>query len=81
MTTREAELVAQGWQRKSTIDEPRLSELVEAYRRIGCAVHLEPLDPSDLSDCGECLKTDSDRYKTIYIRNPGIDAGDDRNRL
>ena len=77
MTTREAELGAQGWQKKSTVDEPRLSELVQTYRRIGCAVHLEPFDPREQPGCNDCMKSDPDRYKTIYIRKTGIDKVED----
>ena len=77
MTSREAELVAQGWQKKSTMDEPRLSELVLAYRRIGCAVHLEPFDPFAQPDCRDCMKADPGRYKTIYIRNPRLENIDE----
>jgi hypothetical protein len=45
LTTREEELTALGWQKKSITSEPRLSELVQIYHRIGCDVHLEPFDP------------------------------------
>jgi hypothetical protein len=40
--TRQDELVRQGWQRKSTYDEPRLSEMADMYKDIGLEVHLEP---------------------------------------
>ena len=43
--TREAELAREGWQKQTTYDEPRLSELVEMYEEIGYQVHLEPFDP------------------------------------
>ena len=66
--TRENELIARGWQKKSTYDEPRLSELVEAYREIGYDVHLEAFDPEDEPGCTECMKSQANRYKTIYIR-------------
>ncbi|KPJ76862.1 MAG: hypothetical protein AMJ54_10120 [Deltaproteobacteria bacterium SG8_13] len=68
MTTREEELADQGWQRKSTVDESRLSELVRAYRQIGCDVHLEPFDPFEQPDCSDCMKTATKDCKTIYIR-------------
>ena len=35
---REAELIAQGWAKQTTIGEPRLSELVELYRALGYEV-------------------------------------------
>jgi hypothetical protein len=40
--TRQDELARQGWQRKSTYDEPRLSEMADMYKDIGLEVHLEP---------------------------------------
>jgi hypothetical protein len=66
--TREAELLAQGWQRQASYDEPRLSELVELYREIGWEVHLEPFHPEDEQGCVGCLEQFPDRYKTIYTR-------------
>ena len=71
MITREAALAARGWQKKSTIDEPRLSELVQVYRQIGYDVHLEPFDPSQQADCSRCMQAAPDRYQTIYIRKTG----------
>jgi hypothetical protein len=69
--TRENELTREGWQKQSTNDEPRLSELVEAYKEIGYEVHLEPFQPEEEPGCKECIKSQADRYKTIYIRkNP-----------
>ena len=73
MSTREEELTGQGWQKKSTIDEPRLSELVQAYRRIGYEVHLEPFDPSEESGCSDCLKAAPEKTKTIYVRESMAD--------
>ena len=67
--TRENELTREGWQKQSTNDEPRLSELAETYKDIGYDVHLEPFDPEEEPGCMECMKLQADRYKTIYIRN------------
>ena len=65
-------LEARGWKRMNTYDEPRLSELVESYRELGYEVHLEPLHPGDDADCAECLASEPERFRTIYIRNiPG----------
>jgi len=67
--SREDELKKQGWEKRFTIDEPRLSEMVEQYKELGFEVLLEPVDTST-EECIECL-TDpafSDRYKTIYTR-------------
>ena len=54
--TREEELNAAGWQRQTTYDEPRLSEMVDLYRELGLEVHLETFDPeADHTDCTECM--------------------------
>jgi hypothetical protein len=66
--TREEELARQGWEKQSTNDEPRLSELVETYKEIGFEIHLEPFHPDEEPGCTECMKISPDNYKTIYIR-------------
>ena len=77
MSTREEELTALGWRKKSITSEPRLSELVQLYRQIGCAVHLEPLDPSGHPACKDCMPSVAGDHQIIYIRKPGIDHTDD----
>jgi hypothetical protein len=67
--TLENELTRDGWQKQSTTDEPRLSELAEMYKDIGYDVHLEPFHPEEETGCTECMKLQADRYKTIYIRS------------
>jgi len=37
---REAELLAEGWTKRTTIDEPRLSEIAETYRQLGFEVEV-----------------------------------------
>jgi hypothetical protein len=64
---RQKQLEEQGWERKTTTDEPRLGELVELYRSIGFEVHLEPFVPGDEA-CSECMAAEPERFKTIYIR-------------
>lgn len=65
--TREEELQKEGWVKRFTTDEPRLSEVVQQYQEIGFEVLLEPLDPR-AEECTTCLAPFSDRYKTIYTR-------------
>ena len=65
--TREEELKKEGWEKRFTIDEPRLSEAVTQYEEIGFEVLLEPVDTSS-EECTSCLTAISDRYKTIYTR-------------
>ena len=67
--TREEELARLGWERQSTYDEPRLSEMVDTYREIGLEVHLEPFDPDQESGCADCMAATPEKYKTIYTRS------------
>jgi hypothetical protein len=67
--TRGNELKKEGWEKRFTTDEPRLSEMVEQYKELGFEVLLEPADTSS-EECTGCL-TDpafSNRYKTVYTR-------------
>jgi hypothetical protein len=66
--TPEAKLVSQGWEKRATYDDPRLSEMVDVYKAIGFEVHLEPFNPANEKDCSECLARSPDRFKTIYTR-------------
>ena len=65
---RTEELIQQGWQKLSTYDEPRLSEIIATYKEIGFEVHLDPFDPSLENGCNECMKAAPERYKTVYTR-------------
>ena len=66
--THEPAIDSEGWQRQSTYDEPRLSEMAEMYREIGLEVHIEPFHPEDEKGCVSCLTTVLDIYNTIYTR-------------
>ena len=63
--TREEELKKEGWEKRFTIDEPRLSEMLEQYKELGFEVLLEPVDLSS-EECTSCMAADPKRYKTIY---------------
>lgn len=67
MTT-EKDLVRDGWEKRTTYDEPRLSEMVEMYEELDFEVRVLPFDPDREPGCTECMKTACDRYKTIYTR-------------
>jgi hypothetical protein len=64
----EERLRKEGWTRQNTIDEPRLSELVEMYGEMGLEVHLEPFHPDEMDECDDCMRKMPERYKTIYTR-------------
>jgi hypothetical protein len=66
--TREEKLTSEGWEKRTTYDEPRLSEMVELYKELGFETHLEPLNPDEELECAECMKLAPQNYKTIYTR-------------
>jgi hypothetical protein len=65
--SREEELKKEGWEKRFTADEPRLSEMVEQYEGLGFEVIVEPVDTSS-EECMSCMAVMCDRYKTIYTR-------------
>jgi protein-arginine kinase activator protein McsA len=69
--TSKARLMEEGWEMRSTMDEPRLSELVEMYEELDLEVHLEPFNPENETGCAECMKASPERFKTIFTRKKG----------
>jgi hypothetical protein len=65
--SREDELKNEGWEKRFTMDEPRLSEMTDQYKELGFEVLLEPVDFSS-EECTDCMAADPKRYKTIYTR-------------
>lgn len=63
----EDKLAADGWERQTTLSEPRLSECVEMYEELGFEVHLEPVHPEQENRCMKCYNP-AERFKTIYTR-------------
>ena len=58
-----------GWEQRTTIDEPRLSELVELYEELGFEVVLRAIDRETLGEgCNECYLNQPERFRTIYTR-------------
>jgi hypothetical protein len=65
--TREEELAKEGWEKKSVMSEPRLSEAVEMYESLGLEVRVEPVDLESMDEeCRECFEQDD--CKVIYTR-------------
>jgi signal recognition particle subunit SEC65 len=63
------ELEKEGWIKRTTIGEPRLSEIVEEYKSLGFEVHLEPVNPDELDEeCRRCYVNEADKFKTVYVR-------------
>ncbi len=66
---REEELRKNGWNKRSALEEPRLSEVVELYTSLGFEVILEPVNPGDLgADCSMCYQDSCDKFKMVYTR-------------
>jgi hypothetical protein len=79
---KEADLLAEGWIKQTTIGEPRLSEIVDNYRQLGYEVHViehrEELD----AGCNTCFTAGAEMgrvYGDVYIRKGkgGRHADDD----
>lgn len=77
--TQEEELLKEGWSKQTTLDEPRLSEVVDNYRALGYEVHVEPFH--DRGDgCTTCFDAGNKMGKicgTVYIRKRGGDPRED----
>ncbi len=80
---REEELLAAGWTRQFSAEEPRLSEWVALYEAMGMEVHLEPLTPDLSQPCQVCIvagmvAAGGPREWLIYTRpNPGASPSED----
>lgn len=76
---RHEELVAQGWVRRSTGEEPKVSEIKERYQALGMEAHIEPGILGDDVQCDACYTAPGfrDRFKTLYTRGPGSGKGMD----
>lgn len=67
------ELRRAGWIKRTTIGEPRLSEIVELYRSLGYEVQVEPVRLEELDeDCRRCYVNEVDEIKTVYVRKKGV---------
>jgi hypothetical protein len=63
------ELVAQGWERRFTADEPRAKEAIELYEKLGYEVRAEPVRPEEFDDdCGDCRTVVAFHFLAIYTR-------------
>ncbi len=59
----------EGWIKRTTIDEPRLSEIVEEYESLGFEVCLETPKLEDLDeDCRKCYGEKIGKLKPVYVR-------------
>jgi len=59
----------EGWIKRTTIGEPRLSEIVELYKSSGYEVRVEPLKLDSLVDeCRRCYENNIDDVKTVFVK-------------
>lgn len=73
-------LMQQGWIRRTTIGEPRLSEVVENYRAMGYEVHVERFGgvEGSCTTCYDDPASESQVWGTVYVRQgPASDRGND----
>lgn len=65
--SRETQLLSEGFVKRTTADEPRLSELAEEYRRIGFDVEVIEHRPEPGS-CSACSEQSTAASGDIYVR-------------
>lgn len=74
----EAELVRDGWEKQTTLGEPRLSEVAQNYRSMGYEVHVQSFRAAD--GCTTCFDTGQElgqEYGTVWIRRGAGEREDD----
>jgi hypothetical protein len=76
---RHRELCAEGWSRRFTVEEPRLSEMKAYYESLGMEVRVEAGNPEERQECSGCLTAPefADRYGTIYTRGSASEASEE----
>lgn len=74
----EGELIAQGWIKRTTINEPRLSEIAENYRQLGYEVHV--VEHRETEGCNTCFSAGAEMgqyYGDVYVRKSGKPLDDE----
>ncbi len=74
----EGELIAQGWIKQTTINEPRLSEIAENYRQLGYEVHV--VEHGTTEGCNTCFTAGAEIgqfYGDVYVRKGSGKPPDD----
>lgn len=63
--------VDDGWERLSTLSEPRLSEMAENYRSLGYEVDIRDIQQINGDGCNTCFdagKEMGQSFGTLYVR-------------
>ena len=69
MKSKKAKRNEEGWVKRTTINEPKLSEIVGEYERLGFEVLLEPVNLDECAECGKiCYGKAVDEFRTVYVR-------------
>ena len=69
LTPRQEQLAQEGWEKKFTAAEPKLSEYTKMYEEMGFEVHEEPLTREELGQEGSSgFVFAADLFRTIYAR-------------
>lgn len=66
----ETRLLREGWEKKTTLGEPRLSEVAESYRALGYEVLVQGYQ-SGGPGCNTCFDAGQEMgitYGTVYVR-------------
>jgi hypothetical protein len=66
----EDRLESEGWERRSILDDPRLSEVTASYEEMGLEVTLKDIDGVQVDECTSCLDGPTGRFMIVYTR-PG----------
>jgi hypothetical protein len=68
---RESTLIQEGWLRRFSAEEPRLSEMKQFYESLGLEVLVVPGVTVEEEGCAACFDIPdfSERYHTIYTRS------------
>jgi len=61
-------LEKEGWERRSILDEPRLSEVVMMYKEMGLEVKVIELDTGFADGCKTCVTGHKGKLKVVYTR-------------
>ena len=80
--SKENELLAQGWIKQTTTNEPRLSEIAENYRQLGYEVHIltHPVEHRTTEGCNTCFTAGAEigqYYGDVYVRKSGKPVDDE----
>ena len=69
-TSAKADLLYRGYSRRTTAAEPRLTEIVSEYRRIGFDVEVieHQVEPNSCGVCFEVEENVDRRYFDVYVR-------------